>query len=79
MKIKAEKTITASEKNTLFVPKSKKIDKNKKANPNEHQVQKGETLYRIAKAHKVSVEDIKKWNELKTNDLEVGQTLIIKK
>lgn len=74
-----KKTATQPEKNTRFVPKPKKATQKKKANPNEYIVKKGETLYRIAKAHKVSVEDIRKWNKLKNNDLEVGQTLIIKK
>lgn len=44
-----------------------------------HTVQKGETLYRIAKKYKVSVDDILTWNNMKNNQLEVGQELIIQK
>ncbi|MGC9140751.1 MAG: LysM peptidoglycan-binding domain-containing protein [Caldimicrobium sp.] len=44
-----------------------------------HQVKKGENLESIAQKYKVSVEDIKKWNHLKTSKLKVGQRLLIKK
>ena len=40
-------------------------------------IQKGENLYLIAKKFKVSVDDLKKWNQLKDNDLAVNQTLIV--
>ena len=44
-----------------------------------HTVRKGDTLYAISRKYKVSVEAIKEWNNLKSNTLEVGQELIIKK
>lgn len=42
-----------------------------------HVVKKGETLYRIAREYSVSVEDLKKVNNLKTDRLQPGQRLII--
>lgn len=45
-----------------------------------HVVKLSETLYFISKLYEVSVEDIKKWNNLERNALNVGQKLrIIKK
>lgn len=43
-----------------------------------HKVVPGETLFSISKAYNVSVEELKNWNELKGNDLSIGQALIIK-
>ena len=45
--------------------------------PTRHVVQKGETLYSIARQYAVQVAQIKAWNNLTTNELEVGQELII--
>lgn len=42
-----------------------------------HTVKQGETLYRISRKYKVSVEDIKHWNNLPDNSLKVGQDLVI--
>ena len=42
-----------------------------------HTVAKGETLYRIAKEYGVSVQDIKTWNRLADNTIQVGQKLIV--
>lgn len=44
-----------------------------------HSVADGETLYSIARAYEVSVDDIKQWNNLSANSLSVGQELTIKK
>jgi LysM repeat protein len=43
-----------------------------------HIVQKGETLYSIARKYGVPIEKIKKSNNLENNTLNVGQELIIK-
>lgn len=40
-------------------------------------VKKGDTLFKIAKEHQVSVQDLKDWNHLKTIRLKVGQKLLI--
>ena len=42
-----------------------------------HKVQPKETLYSISKKYEVTPEDIKKWNRISTNILDIGQELII--
>lgn len=49
------------------------------ADAKEHVVQKGETLTAIAKQHGVTVADLKKANNLSSDDLKVGQKLTIPK
>jgi LysM repeat protein len=44
-----------------------------------HVVDLGETIYSISKRYEVPQSDIIKWNELKDNNIAVGQKLIIKK
>lgn len=44
-----------------------------------HEVQPKEGLYSIAKKYNVSIEEIKEWNQLSSNDIKVGQQLIIAK
>ena len=44
-----------------------------------HKVVPGETLFSISKKYGVSVDEVMKANELKGNDLSVGQSLIIEK
>jgi LysM repeat protein len=44
-----------------------------------HKVVPGETLFSIARANQVTVQELMDWNELKANELNVGQNLIIKK
>lgn len=46
---------------------------------NTHIVQKGDTLYKISKTHKISVAELKKINNLKTESIVIGQSLKIKK
>ncbi|QDH81551.1 LysM peptidoglycan-binding domain-containing protein [Echinicola soli] len=43
-----------------------------------HKVSPGETLFSVAQNYSVSVSDVKAWNDLKGDDLSVGQALIIK-
>ncbi|WP_291783717.1 LysM peptidoglycan-binding domain-containing protein [Cecembia sp.] len=43
-----------------------------------HRVSPGETLFSISQQYAVSVNDIMSWNNLKGNDLSVGQALILK-
>jgi LysM repeat protein len=40
-----------------------------------HTVKKGETLFSIHKKYNVSLDDLKKWNKLKNNNVHVGQKL----
>lgn len=42
-----------------------------------HQVKKGESLYQIARRHKVSVEDLQRWNKLTSTALKPGQSLLL--
>lgn len=42
-----------------------------------HNVAPGETLFSIAKTYQIAVQDLMTWNDLKGNDLSVGQALII--
>jgi LysM repeat protein len=42
-----------------------------------HAVVQGETLYGIAKQYFVSVDDLKKWNNLKTNSAKIGQIIFV--
>ncbi len=57
-----------------FAPKPKQA-----AAATTHTVAQGETLYSIARQHGVSVEDLKKWNNLTQNEIDLGQTLSIGK
>ena len=42
-----------------------------------HTVKKGETLYALKRKYQVSLEDIKKWNNLKSENLSIGQQITI--
>jgi membrane-bound lytic murein transglycosylase D len=42
-----------------------------------HTIQAGETIYRVSKIYNVSVENIKQWNNLETNTVEIDQELVI--
>ncbi|MEP6737876.1 MAG: LysM peptidoglycan-binding domain-containing protein [Chryseolinea sp.] len=46
---------------------------------NVHVVAAKETMFSISKSYDVSIDDIKKWNNLTSNSLSVGQEIIIKK
>lgn len=47
--------------------------------PKIHEVQPKESLYAISKKYGVPVEQLKEWNNLKDNNLRIGQQLIISK
>ncbi len=42
-----------------------------------HTVQKGESLYAISKKYNVSVDNLKKWNQLSDNSISEGQMLLV--
>lgn len=44
-----------------------------------YKVKNGDNLSIIAAKFDISVNDIKKWNNLKNNNLSVGETLLIKR
>ncbi len=43
-----------------------------------HQVERGETLWEIARRYEVSVDALKKWNRLSRDTVYIGQTLTVK-
>ena len=45
---------------------------------NKHTVKKGDTLYSIAKANKITVDELKKLNNLKSNTIHTGDKLKVK-
>jgi LysM repeat protein len=47
------------------------------SSPAVHIVQAGETVYRIARQNGVSVQQIRQWNNLKNDVIEVGQQLVV--
>lgn len=44
-----------------------------------HKVVAGETLFSIAQANSITVDEIKQWNNLTSNGLSVGQEIVVKK
>jgi len=45
--------------------------------PRYHQVKPGETLYRLSRQYGVDVATLKNWNNLASNQIEVGQRLLV--
>ncbi|WP_289042326.1 glucosaminidase domain-containing protein [uncultured Zobellia sp.] len=43
-----------------------------------HVVKKGDTLYSISRVYSVSVDDLKRWNYMYDNNLDIGQKLTVK-
>lgn len=74
--IKATNSLTG---NTLEVGQVLKIPyKNpQSSSENTHVVTSGETLFSISQLYEVEVENLKKWNNLKTNEISIGQSLVI--
>lgn len=48
------------------------------AEPLTHRVITGETLFGIARNYKVTVDSLKKWNDLQGNNLNTGQNILVK-
>lgn len=46
--------------------------------PRIYRVKNGDSLWQIAKTHKVSVKDVRRWNQLTGNNLRAGQTLALR-
>lgn len=61
----------------LYLPiKSKETTTPTAEFQNIHVVGSQETLFSISRRYKVSVQDLKKWNSLESNDIKIGQKLI---
>ncbi len=60
---------------------TKKEEKKKetKSKTTYHTVKKGETLGKLAEKYDVTISDIKKWNKIKGDTIEIGQKLVVKK
>jgi LysM repeat protein len=58
---------------------AKKVENNIPTNTNaqKHTVIQGQTLYAVARLYNVSVDDIRKWNNLTSDNLSTGQELIV--
>jgi LysM repeat protein len=61
----------------LKIPFSGKVKPEKESLT--HKVVAKETLFSIAKQYGVSVDDLKKWNNLKDNSLDIGAELVVKR
>lgn len=56
----------------------KKTKKKKRVKQNNHIVVKGDTLYSLSRKYGLSVAELKKINGLNSNEIGIGQTLILK-
>ncbi|HXH18373.1 MAG TPA: LysM peptidoglycan-binding domain-containing protein [Chitinophagales bacterium] len=80
----ADVSDTLTEKENITKPDVKKEEKtviekttSTQTKPEYHTVAPKETLYRIATMYSVTVDDLKKWNKLSSNELIIGQKLIV--
>ncbi|MBN1638531.1 MAG: LysM peptidoglycan-binding domain-containing protein [Ignavibacteriales bacterium] len=55
-----------------------KTSTTKNSSTTEHTVQKGETLWDIAKKYNTTVDELKKINSLKNNDIQYGKKIKVK-
>jgi flagellum-specific peptidoglycan hydrolase FlgJ len=58
--------------NTFTLPKTEIV------NPDLYQVAQGDTLYSISKRFNITIDDLKKKNDIQDNAISIGQNLIIK-
>jgi membrane-bound lytic murein transglycosylase D len=64
----------------LYASKDSKKNTTKNTSKTQyHTVKKGETLARIADKYDVTISDLKKWNKLKSDNIVIGQKLVVKK
>ena len=75
------KSGTIVKPNTILFLRKKSAFHNHAKNKNIkiHIVQSKEGLYAISKKYNVTIDDLKEWNSLESNDLKIGQELIISK
>lgn len=58
--------------------KNKNFTNNQKSTPQYHKVKKGENLFRIAYKYNISIEELKRLNNLNDDKLRVGQKIIVR-
>src|SRR5690606_34586967 len=63
----------------LKVPYDKQVSLKPASNNTIHKVAAGETMYSISRSYGVTVDDLRKWNNLSDNSLSIGQELIVRK
>ena len=63
----------------IKVPYDKKVSVRPVEGSKIHTVAAKETMYSISKTYNVSIEDLRKWNNLTDNTLSIGQQLIVGK
>lgn len=68
--VDAASSVSASDKDTLVESSDAKV---------VHTVEPTQTLFSISRMYNVTVDDLKKWNELDQSELNVGQKLIVKR
>lgn len=70
---------TSTKKDTLVVKNDRISNSYSEFNQeNKHQVIKGDTLYSLSKRYNISVDDLKRKNDISDNGISIGQNLIIK-
>lgn len=74
------KSLNNLSSNLLQIGQNLKISATKVDQPNEYYtVKKGDTLYSIASSNNLTVQELKNLNNLTSNNLSIGQSLLIKK
>ncbi|MBQ3422770.1 MAG: LysM peptidoglycan-binding domain-containing protein, partial [Romboutsia sp.] len=63
--------------NTLQIGQILKLKEETELSPNTYTIQKGDSLYAIARRYNTTVDKLKELNNLDTNNLQIGQVLII--
>ncbi len=59
------------------VPPKQEIVAEVPSGSSSHIVQKGETVFGISKQHNITTDQLRQWNNLTDNNLEVGQVLVV--
>jgi hypothetical protein len=75
-------TLSKSSTNDNIIVNAKNDDDNNDEKYREqtfHEVKKKDNLYSISVRYKTTIADLKKWNNLNSNDLYIGQKLIVSK
>lgn len=62
-----------------YIEKERTVKQQPKEGEKIHVIQPKETIYSLSRKYDVSIRDIKKWNNMESNLLEVGQKLIVGK
>ncbi|HMK05035.1 MAG TPA: glucosaminidase domain-containing protein [Ferruginibacter sp.] len=75
--LKGNETLNAGTR--LSLRPGYKVNNNAQAKGRTHTVAPKEGLYAIAKKYNVTVSQLKEWNSLDTNDLRIGQEIIVSK